>query len=1129
MEFEMVGSWMGLVFLEPVALEYLLVVLFSSATIFVLIRSRHEFVELAGSWRRTALLVGLLTAALIANRFLVVSFSPPGLLPPPNIPLEPQSPSAALLSLAPILAAGWWLGSGPAFLVGLLSGVLRTGEMMGGIAEPFHLAFFGFVVASCLRQNYGGRLEKLIRQPVAASAGGWLVTSSLLLLSIWVQVIDAGLAGLDYAFQVTTIRVGCLLLEVLVAAVLGQVLHVALPRLRPVQMAERTSPLRRSLRRKLLLVVVPLILSMTLVLVYAVTTITLREARAQAVRDLGRDARSAAVEAPNLVHAGQGLLAEFVRDERLLESGPDGLEELLGRNLRIGAYFDQLMVLSRDGELLAIYPPAPTGDPELTAQEEMLLVRVLEDGAPQVSSGHRSARDEALLSFLMPIDAEGAARAGLGAMIGRTHLHINPTIGRLVADLQATRGGGEGFVVDSNGQIIAHPRGSAVLTPWQQDISHHCVAEPEWGGLVCEGRDPTQNTRELLYVLPADGYPWSVVIRLPYETVLEQARQVTVPLLFLQTLFGTGLLAATVLLVGRMTSPLQKLADAAERIAGGTLTDRIRVDGSDEVGRLGATLEDMRERLKDRMSDLSLLLEVSQAVSSTLDLPTGMSFVLEGALQATDARVARAVFVGEGSDPRMVIGRGDAVGGLEGVDRALVAAVHKEHRPCIIEDLGALPLAGDSEPRRASVKAALALPIRTKDQMLAVIWLGFDAADEFQKSKLDFLTMLTSQLAVLIENARLFQEVESERSRLAAILGSASDAVLVSDHDQRLLLVNPAAEQAFGVRARGVLGRRVAETDLALEVIDAVVGPSAMGRAPQEVLLPDGRVFYASVSEIEGAEGERAGRVAVMRDLTHFKDLDEMKSEFLATVSHDLRAPLTLMRGYANRLDAVGELNQTQKAFVENILCGVQRIDDLVTDLLDLSRIEAGLGVEREPCHLGLVLAEAVSSLRSRAAAKDISLHIEPRMAPGLASRAGDGSNNLIIQGDRSLLRQAVINLLDNAIKYTTEGGTVSAELSTYTQNGSKRAVIRVADTGIGIAPDEQARLFEKFYRTKRAGAGHTAGTGLGLAIVKSIVERHKGRVWVESRLDEGSTFTISLPLTEREAVRPSLSPVAVS
>lgn len=1116
-------SWVDMVFLEPARLEFLLLGLYGAVAVFLFVRARREFIEVTQSWQQTSLLVGLLIVPLITNRLLVARFSSAALLPPPNVPLQPQRPSALLLSVFPILAAGVWLGAGPAFLVGAISGTLRTGATAGGIADPFHLAFFGFIVGSCLRQDYRGRLETAIRQPIVAALAAMPIAGFLFLLSSWTHVADSGLAGFDYALQITKSRVACAFVEIAFAAAAFQLLYLGRPLLRPVQTARQVSPLRLSLNRKLLVVIVPLIMVMTLVLVYAVTTMTLRGARAQAVRDLARDARSAADEIPNFIYTGQGLLAEFVRDERLLEGDPQELERLLESDLRVGTFFDQLMVYDPRGELLAMYPPAPAGDAVLTSQEDRLMGRVLEDGAPQISSGHQSHRDEALVSFLMPIVVEGETEETLGAMVGRTHLQVNPAISRLLADLQWTSGRGEGFVVDATGRVVAHPDPGAVLTRWDEERYQNCVADTQPQGLVCEGRDPIRNTRELLYVLPAEGYPWSVVIRLPYEVVLEQARQVAVPLLILQAIFGTGLVVATVILVGRMTHPLERLADAAECIAAGTLTDPIQVDGADEVGRLGATFEDMRSRLKERMGDLSLLLEISQAVSSTLDLSTGLSFILEGALEATDAQVARAVLVTDSKVKKAVIARGEFHEGLARMDRVLVAAVPDGQRPFVVEDLAHAEIAGVAATIGGPIEAAVALPVRTKERLLAVIWLGYTTVQRFEKSKLDFLSMLSSQVAVLIENARLFHVVESERSRLAAILESASDAVLVTDRKDRILLVNPAAEQAFGVRSRAVLGHDIEQADLAPEVIDALVGPSDTEGAPKEVLLPDGRVLYANVSRIKDAGGEQAGRVAVMRDITHFKKLDEMKTEFLATVSHDLRAPLTFMRGYANRLDAVGELNQTQNSYVENILHGVQRIDDLVADLLDLSRIEAGLGVERKPCHLGLVLAEAVGGLRGRAEAKGISLKVESPTDPLV------GGKNVTVRGDRALLRQALVNLLDNAIKYTPEDGEISAALSLHARNGSRRAVITVADTGIGIAPDEQARLFEKFYRTKRGGQANASGTGLGLAIVKSIVERHKGKVWVESKVNEGSRFHISLPLQKPESIPADLLPLEVA
>ncbi len=1112
MSFEIWVPWKSLVFLDPTGMEIALLALTGLGAILLFLSSRRECVEAVRSRRGAFLLVGLAMLPLVTTRLLAVRLSAMSPPPLPNIPLNPTLPFAALLTVWPILAAGIWLGAGSALLVGGVSGLLRAGTVTSGIADPLHLALFGFLVARLLRQRRQGWLEQLARQPLAASLLATPIAGGLLFLSAWARVAHSGLAGFDYALQFAQVRTGGLLLEALSAGAVAQILFSINPSLRPVQEADRLSWFRRSLHRKLLVVVVPLILVTTFVLLYAVTTVTLRGARAEAVKDLARDAHSAADEIPNFIHTGQGLLAEFAKDERLSSDDRDELEALLESDLRMGAFFDHLMLFDPDGELVSMYPPAPTGNPELTVQEEDLLARVLMNGAPQISSGHKSHWDEALLSFLMPTRSRTGDPSRFGALVGRTHLQANPAMEGILADLQWASGRGEGFVVDEGGHIVAHPDPGMVLSLWQKDQYRDCIADAGPQGLVCEGRDPVRNTRELLYYLPADGYPWSVVIRLPYEVVLNQARKVAVPLLVLQGVFGAGLVLAIVLVVGRMTGPLKQLANAAERIAKGGLMKSIDVSGADEVGRLGLTLEEMRARLQDRMSDLSLLLEVSQAVSSTLDLSTGLSFVLEGALEGTNADVARAVLVGDGNPSETVISRGEAIEGLDEIERALVAQVEDRGSPVAFPGLGEAAELIRSQGLAGPIEAAVALPVCTKDRMLAVIWIGYTGAHRFEMSKMNFLSMLTNQVAVLVENARLFQAVEGERTRLAAILESVSDVVLVTDQEDRVLLVNSAAEQAFDIKSEAVLGRRLEQTDLAPEVVDAIVGASSTEAPSRELLLPSGRVLYADVSTIESSQGEQLGRVVVMRDITRFKELDDMKSEFLATVSHDLRAPLTFMRGYADRLDVVGELNEKQELYVESILKGVQRIDDLVLELLDLSRIEAGLGVERRPCHLGVIVAEAVSSLRARATEKGVSLQIQPPL--NLSDGGGDG----LVSGDRALLRQAIVNLLDNAIKYTSPGGKVAAGLSIKARNGRNQATIHVTDTGIGIGPDEQVRLFEKFYRTKRGDQSGASGTGLGLAIVKSVVERHEGKVWVESEVDAGSTFYVSLPLVTDES-----------
>nr|HID12351.1 HAMP domain-containing protein [Anaerolineae bacterium] len=1091
MNFEVWRPWVRLAFFELEIWEYPLLVLYVLVTLVLLVHSRRDFSRLGGP--RLLLFLGLLTAPLLVNNLLVLSFSLPSLLPPPNVPAEPAHPFAPLLGTLPVIAAGAWLGGGPALLVGLVGGVVRAGMATGGLPDPFHFAFFGFLVGFFLHQDYRGHLPLIVRQPLIAGPLTTLLASPLRLLSVFAHTATSGLAGLDYAVTLTGANVGPALLESLVAATVVQVVYLLSPRLRPVRVAHQSPPYSRTLNRRLLFLFVPLILTMTAVLVHAVTATTLRVATLEAVDEMARDANSAAGGIPYFIHTGQGLLVEFANDEILWHSDPITLEARLRDDLRTVAFFDQLMLFDSTGQRLAMYPPAPTGDPKLTAQEEVLLQRVLESGAPQISSVHRLRRGEAILSFLAPVEGEQTGER-FGALLGRTRLDVNPVMDQVLASLQWTRARGEGFVVDSEGRIVAHPDSDMFLAEWHMDENRPRIATV-LRGWAYESRNPRDNTRQLVYYLPVEGHPWAVVIRLPYEVVLEQATQIATPLLLLQTLLGGGLVIVIPLVTGWLTRPLKQLASAADRIAEGDLTQPVQVPGDDEVARVGDAFESMRVRLKDRLDDLSLLLQIGRAVSATLELPKGMPFILEGALRATHAQVARIVLLSVNGDPQMVMARGKPREGLGALDRALATAARGLEQPLVVENLTRAKTLAEPEARTGPIKAVIALPVRTKDRVPAVMWVGYGEVHRFDASEIDLLSTLASQTAVLVENARLFQAAEGGRRRLAAILASTTDAVLVTDRDDRILLVNPAAERAFGITADMVVGEKIDRAELAPALVRVFEEPLPPSEAlTEEVPLPDGRTLYASVSTILSADGERIGRVAVMRDITHFKELDEMKSEFVATVSHDLRAPLTFMRGYAAMLPMVGELNDKQREYVEKILHGVGQMSELIDDLLNLGRIEAGVGLERKPCHLGAILVEAVDGARARAAAKGLTLRLEP--AEGAA----------VIAGDAALLRQAVSNLVDNAIKYTPSGGVVTVGLSV----GDEQALVRVADTGIGIAPDDQVRLFEKFYRIKRRDTMDISGTGLGLAIVKSIIERHGGKVWVESELDKGSTFYIS-------------------
>lgn len=391
-------------------------------------------------------------------------------------------------------------------------------------------------------------------------------------------------------------------------------------------------------------------------------------------------------------------------------------------------------------------------------------------------------------------------------------------------------------------------------------------------------------------------------------------------------------------------------------------------------------------------------------------------------------------------------------------------------------------------------RSELAVPLKVQDRIIGVLDVQSARLNDFDQSDQALLQSLAAQVAVAVDSARLFDTVREERAKLEAIIRGASDAIFVADEGGRVLLMNPAAERAFDVEpetwADKPLETVIKNADLLALWRSCFVTDD--GSCSAEITLADGRTLYGQLTPIAGV-----GQIAVMRDITHLKELDKIKSEFVATVSHDLGSPLQIIQTSAELIPKLGPTNQAQRDAVDDIVRVVAKTATLVHDLLDLGKIEAGVEMEMEPCQLATVIGEAVEGLEERARAREIALQIN--LPPTLP----------LVLGNPIRLGQVVTNFVDNAIKFTPDGGTVT--ISAWETEGEVRVEVR--DTGIGIAPEDQAHIFDKFYRVKSPQVSVIEGTGLGLAIVKSIVEGHGGRVWVESEPGQGSTFGFALPI----------------
>lgn len=392
------------------------------------------------------------------------------------------------------------------------------------------------------------------------------------------------------------------------------------------------------------------------------------------------------------------------------------------------------------------------------------------------------------------------------------------------------------------------------------------------------------------------------------------------------------------------------------------------------------------------------------------------------------------------------------------------------------------------------VKTLVYVPLKIHGKVIGV--LGVDNREtitQFTEEHIRLLNALADYAAIAIENARLFQESEAERKKLESILTEVEDGVIVLDVYHRLLLINRTAREAFNLTEEQVIGLPARDVFVGTPLSDLIENHLNSKRYRDEVTLEDGRTFNALLSSIEGV-----GVVIAMQDITHLKELDRIKSDFVNAVSHDLRSPLTAILGYVELIERVGEVNEQQREFIRRVQISVRNITELINDLLDLGKIESGFDTRKEVVALDAILKLTIEEMAKQAEEKALQLELSVE------------DNLPKVFGDPTRLRQLINNLVSNAVKYTPAGGKVS--VSARAEN--EQLILQVSDTGPGIPPSDQPYIFDKFYRASNVPTD-TPGTGLGLAIVKSIVENHQGRIWVESTVGKGTTFTVVLPLLE--------------
>jgi signal transduction histidine kinase len=394
----------------------------------------------------------------------------------------------------------------------------------------------------------------------------------------------------------------------------------------------------------------------------------------------------------------------------------------------------------------------------------------------------------------------------------------------------------------------------------------------------------------------------------------------------------------------------------------------------------------------------------------------------------------------------------------------------------------------------------LIAPVRVHKNVIGVVYLLFENAQQPGTDDLEILRSLLDGIIIAASNAQARAQFETANQLTMSLLNSITDPLLVLDENRQIALMNSAAESAFNTtidHARHKTLRDIVDSESLAALAEG-------GDSLEEWSTQDGlKVFAPRLAVIQKpADNSVEGWILALRDISQFKKLNRNQAEFMRIVSHDLRSPLTSMQGFASMLELglVGELNEKQSHFVEKILAGITQMTALVDNIQDAGRYDPETGfyeMSRSQCDLGEMVNKIVQN------------HLVPAEKQELSISVQVADDVPIINADVNMLERAVTNLVDNAIKYTPNGGKIDVGV----KRQKDEVIISVSDTGLGITPENQKHLFERHVRVARQEHKKIKGSGLGLFIVRSVAQRHGGDAWVESVENKGSTFFISIPL----------------
>jgi PAS domain S-box-containing protein len=1074
------GAWLSEASLvaPSSAIGYVILALFALGALALVYTLRKQWRSLSiRSWFLVAIFSGL--AFLIGSidqvpiRSLtsaVIEYVPPE----QAIPLTP-------LALALFILVGALINPAGAFLVALSFGVGRGLWATHQIYDFFIPVFVATFIAGIMYQRYAGRIYHWLRKPAIAGFLGAFLQVFLVVLAMWAtgSVLLGGLLSFDRAMKTAFNQAPFLIANAIFASLLVWLILSLAPSTRKHNVVTR-SPFSRSLNRKLAstyLMLIGLIGVLLLVMGYAIA----RQSAANSMKQKMQEQSELAAESIDHYLQSQREWLSWIGANSDLSALTDPAAESNSRLAdSLVERFDGVFFVGNDVDGKTIVADLGSAASLSDVEIEAISFEV-EQGDDKIIAVPGNDHGESYVDIVSPITEDGAVGTVIVGRIAATSL------ADAIPDSMRPPAGSDFTILDGDGEQIL-----------ESTLNESTVEVGDTGSMTTAEESSSQ---DVVYSGEMPGYGWTLNMTVPEETLIQESLESLGrgALLFL----GAVVISASVLfmVVRTISETLNQIADSTLQAARTRSDVTVTTNGHDEIDGLVRAVRRLQIMHRQRLEEQRLLLEVSDQVSRSFDLNEAMPVLLAGLKRGTYATGARVVIANVDDRPPLTFSTGPSKKSLAVLDRSIVRHLQQDaelilRTPQEVQE--ALGANGNSHVLPQSI-AAVCLESR---DLHSVLYVWRDSPHYWESNQLRLLRTLSGHASTLIENASLLAKVEGSRRRMAAILGSTADAVIATDDDGRVLLFNSAMEGYFGVQARQAIGRPIEKVINAPTLVNALQDEESP-RGRLEISTKDGRILDCAFARFNGSTVLEAGKVAVLHDITHIKEIDALKSEFVSNVSHDLRSPLAYMTNYAALIPTQGDLQPKQREWLDRIVAGIEEMTSLIETLLDLQRLDAGVALAMTDFRIENLLRAVVEEFRQHAGEQGISIELHM------------GTDYPELIGDPDLIRQSIRNLLSNAIKYAPESGPVAVSVKVDGDD----LLISVEDHGPGIPEYERTRVFEMFYRAPQARVANRKGKGLGLAFVKSTAERHGGRAWCDSQLGKGSTFSIALPIKKDPAL----------